>query len=231
MFTNYETRTFSYPSSTDAPLDVTCVGWTQGGCDVVWSDVLPRMLAVHGSAECGGKAVVELGAGSGLVGLLAARWASKVDITDGDEEEVSLIARNVEEHAPAGGCALSARFLEWGAEPAAEFLRDAQQPDGYDLVLAAQVVYVPAAIGPLAQSIAALMKADGTTLLYNDAVSTTATQPQCRALLDDALKAAGLRAAPCELRMPEGCELPHADAYLLRVTHAAKGGEEQPAIR
>ena len=34
-----------------------------------------------------------------------------------------------------------------------------------------------------------------------------------------------------ELRMPEGCELPHADAYLLRVTHAAKGGEEQPAIR
>ena len=174
MFTNYETRTFSYPSSTDAPLDVTCVGWTQGGCDVVWSDVLPRMLAVHGSAECGGKAVVELGAGSGLVGLLAARWASKVDITDGDEEEVSLIARNVEEHAPAGGCALSARFLEWGAEPAAEFLRDAQQPDGYDVVLAAQVVYVPAAIGPLAQSIAALMKADGTALLYNDAVSTGA---------------------------------------------------------
>ena len=97
LFTSHEPRHFAFTND----VEQTVLGWCQGGCDIVWSDHLPALLAEHGAAMCGGKTVLELGAGCGLVGLVAAHWATRVDITDGDEEEVELIRMNCAEHAPA----------------------------------------------------------------------------------------------------------------------------------
>ena len=67
MFVVHEPREFAFPSATDGShVKQVCLGWRQGGCDIVWSDVLPRLLATHGESVCGGKTVVELGAGCGL---------------------------------------------------------------------------------------------------------------------------------------------------------------------
>jgi predicted nicotinamide N-methyase len=215
FFETYETHEFEFPTSDEgAPLRQTCLSWR-----VPWSEVLPRLVAAHGAAICGGKTVIELGAGCGLVGLVAARFASHVDITDGDPEEVELIRSNVESHAPER-VPVNARYLDWGASQVAEARASGVlRPAGYDVVLAAQVVYVPAAIGLLVETIAALLSDDPRShaLLYNDAVACTSTQAECRALLDAALPRCGLRAEPCVLRLPPGCVLPHADSYLLRV--------------
>ena len=152
------------------------------------------------------------------VGLLAARWATRVDITDGDEEEVELIQRNCDEHAPAGGAVCAGHHLDWGTAQAAEARASGSLlAGGYDLVLAAQVVYVPEAIEKLVQTIAGLLAPSGTALLYNDAVTQMSTQQKCRELLDAALATHRLRAEPCELELPAGCAMPHADAYLLRI--------------
>ena len=178
-------------------------------------------MAAHGHQICGGKTVVELGAGCGLVGIMASRWASRVDITDGDEEEIPLIEKNCEQHAFAGGGECTAHFLDWGTETSrAARASGALLPGGYDVVLAAQVVYVPEAIPRLAETIAALLAdAPGSyALLYNDAVTQMSTQAICRTVLDEALASNGLHAVPCPLPLPPGCVFPHAGAYLLHIT-------------
>ena len=57
---------------------------------------------------------------------------------------------------------------------------------------------------PLVETMATLLARHGCALLYNDAVSTLTTQPKCRELLLEALAARGLRAAPCDSRLPSG---------------------------
>lgn len=223
LFSSHESRTFSFPTLDDdaAPLEQTCYGWVQGGCDICWSDVLPRMLAAHGQEICGGRTVVELGAGCGLVGLVASRFATRVDITDGDIEEIPLITANCDEHAFPGGAVCTGHFLDWGSTQVAEARASgALLAGGYDVVLAAQVVYVPDAIPKLAEAISGLLAPGGYALLYNDAVSCMKTQAECRALLDAGLAAQNLHAVPCELPLPKGCVMPHADAYILRITRA-----------
>ena len=54
----------------------TCLGWSMGGCDTVWADVLQRILCRNGRSLVGGCTVLELGAGCGQLGLLAGRRAS-----------------------------------------------------------------------------------------------------------------------------------------------------------
>lgn len=201
LFTNYESHTFTFASSASgAVIEQEILGWSAGGCAVVWSDLLPRVVAFHGEKLCSGKTVLELGAGCGLVGLVAAHWASRVDITDGDPQEVSLIEANVEANAPKGAsCSCSALHLDWGSQQAAAAKESgALVKEGYDVILAAQVVYVPDAIKPLVETIASLLaQHDGAEcILYNDAVACTATQGECRALLDAALTAHNLRQEP-----------------------------------
>jgi hypothetical protein len=236
---SWEAASFTFAKADGGPpIKQTVLGWVQGGCNITWSNVLPEILCSrYGPEICGGKTVLELGAGCGLIGLVAANWAMRVDITDGDEEEVELIRRNVEENAPTGGCVCSAVHLEWGGESAAAARKAGSplSPDGYDLILASQVVYVPAAIEPLVMTIATMLRDDSSeALLYNDAVSTTSTQQECRALLDAAIAAHGLVAEPalCDgadqptegrLRLPEGTVMPHADSYVLRIRRRARG--------
>lgn len=250
LFTNYEPHKFTFASSANGTvIEQEILGWSAGGCAVVWSDLLPRIVAFHGEPLCGGKTVLELGAGCGLVGLVAAHWASRVDITDGDPQEVSLIEANVAAYAPKAGGVCSALHLDWGAaQAAAAKASGAVVKDGYNLILAAQVVYVPDAIEPLVETIDSLLSEDGGSecILYNDAVACTATQAECRALLDAALAAHNLRQEPAlesarlslppvpvghEHDDPAGKQsasasaeseairwFPHEDAYLLRIT-------------
>ena len=225
MFTSYESASVTYEAS-DGVLTQSILGWRQGGCDIVLSDLLPRLIALHGKQIVGGATVLELGASCGLVGLIAAQFATLVDITDGDEEEVPLIERNVAENAVQASNPKAA-FLEWGMENARRARIDGTLrcgSNGYDVILASQVVYVPEAIPLLVETMWELLATDGVILLYNDAVSTTATQRECRQLLDAALSKFNLRwedvavTGAAELVLPANLSLPHADAYLLRIT-------------
>ena len=88
--------------------------------------------------------------------------------------------------------------LDWGKERAEEAKKAGTVVErGYDIILAAQVVYVPDAIKPLVETIATLLGESRTQNAFcNDAVTCTATQAECRALLDAALSAHGLQQEP-----------------------------------
>lgn len=87
----------------------------------VWTGSL---MACHYMARhpdiVAGKTVLELGAGTGVLGMLASRLGGAcVALTDGDEPSINLLQRNLE-HNNAGGC-MATRLL-WGDEESiAEF--------------------------------------------------------------------------------------------------------------
>ena len=249
LLTDYHETTVEYEGQGAERIRQTCLGWSMGGCDTVWADVLQRILCRNGRSMVGGCAVLELGAGCGQLGLFASNWASRVDITDGDEEEVVLIAVNIEQHAPAKA-EMHAVHLDWSRPQEAEARLLGRET--YDVILASQVSYIP----DLARTIRFYLSPRGTAYLYNDQVGGTprsashedhartvaphpwqvalhgTTQAECRALLDRALLAEGLQAVELEPAGGSGLEFPpeaveamrrRSASYLLRIQRAGAG--------
>lgn len=102
----------------------------------------------------------ELGAGLGIVSILADKLgtARSVVCTDGDDEALDAFRSNI----PA--LALSSSFdldkLYWGKNE--EFL--VKYPDGFDVVLAADVIYEAEQVKPLISTVKEIMK--GGCLIY-----------------------------------------------------------------
>ena len=122
----------------------------------VWpgSKVLGEWLTRH-SDVVAGKRVVEVGAGCGLPGLVAAAvGARRVTLTDLPEALASL-RRNASENARAVSCEVTCEALRWGAHGAG-------LPD-CDVVLGADVVYKEALIAPLLSTLRALVFRVGQT--------------------------------------------------------------------
>jgi len=124
-------------------LDTGCVG---GG---VWSasPVLIRYLAAL-DKDWRGQRVMELGAGSGTVGLALARLGAHVTLTD-LPAMVHVLRVNVERNFPAGAApdpsaaAVTCRAQRWG------------EPLGggpYDVVVGADIVYMDGSFDPLVRT-------------------------------------------------------------------------------
>jgi len=190
MFTSYEEEVVEYEGRGGETVRQRLLGWKKGAetniC--IWSNILPRVVASNGS-RFRGLNVLELGAGCGVLGLLACRHAASVTITDGDKEEVALIAANCEH---SQGCRPVAAFLEWGVAAAQAAVSHVGHRGTYDAILGSQVVYKPDCIGPLVETVDFFLSEDGEMWLYNDAVSTTTTYEACRELLDGSLRLHGL---------------------------------------
>jgi predicted nicotinamide N-methyase len=155
--------------------------------------LLSTYLCEHAPALVAGRRCVEVGAGLGLVGLVAARLGpARVLLTDMVASQPLLernIARNAALH-PASGAVLRAAELLWGdAEQLA-----AAGPGQWDLVLASDLIYgynedlVRALVG----TVHALLAPGGALLVAYEHrenwLSAVALQDGC--------KAAGLLAQP-----------------------------------
>ena len=112
-----------------------------GTCHRLWptSLVLSTFLCEHPELIAG-KRVIELGSGSGAVGLVcAALGAASVTVTD-MPDALELMARNVELNARPGGPEVRAAPCTWGdAQHLAALL--AANGGGFDVVLCCEVVY------------------------------------------------------------------------------------------
>jgi len=108
-----------------------------------------------------GKHVLELGAGTGVVGLTLGSLGAHVTLTDFDVEALNLMLHNIRANSLAMGTAL---FLEWG-DPT-RYLT--QQP--IDIIVAAEVLYdMGGGEGDgvlLAHALEAHMKKDSRTAAY-----------------------------------------------------------------
>lgn len=104
-----------------------------------------------------GKKVCELGAGLGLVSILLEKLDTGLEhlvATDGDEPTLDLLIENKVENE----CEFDTAYLWWGQH--ADFV--SEHPDGFDILLAADVIYEEEQIEPLINSVCALMKSECT---------------------------------------------------------------------
>ncbi|KAJ8396331.1 hypothetical protein AAFF_G00019080 [Aldrovandia affinis] len=112
--------------------------WSRlGVAAVVWdAAVVLCMYLELGQIELRGKGAIELGAGTGLVGIVAALLGAKVTITD-REPAMELLRVNVRDNIPPeqqGAVVVSE--LTWG-----EGL-ERYPAGGYDIILGADIVYL-----------------------------------------------------------------------------------------
>ena len=106
-----------------------------------------------------GKRVIELGAGIGNVSILIDKLkrAETVLATDGDDDTIELLRANVERV----NSHVIVRKLSWGQQD--DF--KAEFPEGFDLIVAADVVYEDEQVEPLLEAVTDLLHADGIFLL------------------------------------------------------------------
>ncbi|XP_035264421.1 protein N-lysine methyltransferase METTL21A isoform X2 [Anguilla anguilla] len=130
-----------------------------GVAAVVWdAAVVLCMYMELGQIELAGKTVIELGAGTGLAGIVAALLGARVTITD-REPALELLRANVHDNVPPeqqGAVAVSE--LTWG-----EGL-ERYPAGGYDVVLGADIVYLEETFPALLRTLEHL-SSDGTAVL------------------------------------------------------------------
>ncbi|KAG7448922.1 S-adenosyl-L-methionine-dependent methyltransferase [Guyanagaster necrorhizus] len=133
-------------SPSEEPLVVTLSVDASPGCGgIVWpaGQILSNYLVRTLRSFLQGKTVLELGSGTGLVGIVAAKLGAKVYVTD-QAPLLDIMRRNVLRNNLASSCTVSE--LNWGEPTPA----DIPAPD---VVLAADCVYFEPAFPLLVQTL------------------------------------------------------------------------------
>ncbi|XP_056226283.1 protein N-lysine methyltransferase METTL21A [Seriola aureovittata] len=119
-----------------------------GVAAVVWdAAVVMCMYLELGQVELKGKVAIELGAGTGLVGIVAALLGAKVTITD-REPALDFLSANVKANLPQNyQGAVIVSELTWGER------LELYPAGGFDLVLGADIVYLEDTFVPLLQTL------------------------------------------------------------------------------
>ncbi|CAH0488086.1 unnamed protein product [Peronospora farinosa] len=114
-----------------------------------------------------GKRVLELGAGTGICSIVSSKLgAVKCLATDGDEQVVELLAKNV--HVNMVEDVVTARSLFWGDEPSTQTLLD-EFPDALtdvDVVLAGDVLYKSELLPLLFDTVTQVLMLDNTERVF-----------------------------------------------------------------
>ena len=116
-----------------------------------WADVWPAAVALGRrliASDLRGVRVVELGAGVALAGLAAAHAGADVLVTDYEPAALEFAAEN----AAKNQLRIATACLDW---------RDPHWPRGFDLVLAADILYEARNVAPVAQLIPELLAPGG----------------------------------------------------------------------
>ncbi|KAI9349269.1 hypothetical protein DFJ73DRAFT_760641 [Zopfochytrium polystomum] len=126
-----KTKQFSFPPRLPAPLQISelsytaaGLGWQTWGCAVLLSQLIANSRE---TVTVAGATVLELGCGTGLAGIAAARCgARRVWLTDGSEAAV----RNAGENARRNGCAVVRRPSGSGGGGSADAAEDSSSVEG-----------------------------------------------------------------------------------------------------
>jgi predicted nicotinamide N-methyase len=122
-----------------------------------WADIWPSSRALGGyllAMPGDGQTFLELGGGCGLVSICAALAGFDVTPTDYEADALAFMRVNA---ARNGAVIRLPRLLDWRAIPA-----DAGR---YDVIVAADVLYEPRSVAPVASAIATLLRRGGLGLV------------------------------------------------------------------
>jgi predicted nicotinamide N-methyase len=146
----------------------------------------------------------------------------KIRITDGDEDTVNLLDINLGKNKL--GCEIGQQLL-WDEEDEAEDVRSClgSNNDGFDLVVAADVVYEDACVAPLLNTVLQLLKPTGKFLL----AYTPRVVPFSR--LEEEAKSRGLRCVDAAFKCHESFDNGELRKYkmLIYTLGAADGGSNE----
>jgi predicted nicotinamide N-methyase len=154
-------RVFEWPAVGSISIEQGVAGFGQTG-QVVWN--AGALLAEHmatrlGPSFFGGKRVLELGCGTGLPGIVAARLgASKLVLTDGTKEVIARAELNAAANLKGMPVAVSSMQLNWGEVTGKEL-------GTFDVLLASDVLYQAAGWRPFAQTAGELLAPNGVVLV------------------------------------------------------------------
>jgi hypothetical protein len=136
-----------------------------------------------------GDSVIELGAGTGLVGLMAARGAGRVDVTDGDPYVVAALRETIAAHHSESACCIRALYIDW-SQPSS--YADAGP---YDSVVASDITFLESAPPRVLACIASLLRVGGLAFIahverfaWNTATSQQETEDALVAMLRGAAR-------------------------------------------
>lgn len=79
----------------------------------LWQSAPPLARMLADPAVAGGKSMLELGCGVGLVGIAAARAGARVLMTDYDDDALQFTRANIRTNIPSGVTSPEVRRLDW----------------------------------------------------------------------------------------------------------------------
>ncbi|KAK3247729.1 hypothetical protein CYMTET_42780 [Cymbomonas tetramitiformis] len=99
----------------------------------------------NAEANLSTKKVLELGAGTGAVGLALAAAGAEVILTDGSDQALSLLRQNVDDNAALFAIEPRVERLRWGVTEDFEAMQKVQ-PHSFDFIVASECVYGESAV-------------------------------------------------------------------------------------
>ncbi len=129
------------------------------GCDpfpfgvLLWESAVVLSEVLAGAEELTGTSVLELGAGTGLAGLVAASLGAVVAQTDYSYEALALCRRNAAANRIGG---IDVRWADW---------RNWHGDDTFDLVIAADILYEPDLYGVILGVLERVVRPGGVVLM------------------------------------------------------------------
>ncbi|XP_028854388.1 protein N-lysine methyltransferase METTL21D [Denticeps clupeoides] len=187
--------------------DVGCVVWDAA---IVLAKYLETQFFNPQDGVCtwSSKNVLELGAGTGLVGIMAATLGAKVTLTD-LEDLLPLLHLNIRANEALVTGSISAKVLEWG-QNVADFLPCP------DFILMADCIYYEESITPLMETLKTL-SGPQTTVICCYEQRTEGVNPKVEKLFLEML----LRDFQCE-EVPNERQDPEFNSPDIRILHLCR---------
>ncbi|KAI5075376.1 hypothetical protein GOP47_0009934 [Adiantum capillus-veneris] len=160
---SYVLKTFQYGSQI---ITLYCLQTSSTDYDltgqIVWpgAELLNKYIA-RGLLSLNELAILELGSGVGLTGLLCGRYCKKIVMTDHNDKVLEVLQRNIDlqpsicdtnSHASTLLC----EKLEWGNEQHLSNILE-KHPEGFDLILGADICYQQDSLSSLFKTVKSLL--------------------------------------------------------------------------
>ncbi|CAI5524572.1 unnamed protein product [Closterium sp. Naga37s-1] len=224
---SYVLRSFSF---NDISVPLYCLAAATTDYDltgqIVWpgAAILADYLTAH-PQEVAGKAVVEVGAGAGLAGLVCAHvGSSAVTLTDHNSEVLQVVQRNVHHHnllfqqRASASCSptLECAQLEWADQQHLDALL-AAHPTGFDVIIGADICYQQCHVPPLFTCIKALLSARQQQAISSSQLRSSHHGPGHDLLHDAPQETSAIDARVCEEVASQHAKLPPSSFILAYV--------------
>lgn len=132
---------------------------------IVWPacELTAGYLAFSGRTLITDQAVLELGSGAGLCGLVASQFASDCTLSDNEPEVLALLERNIKHASTA--CNTRIVRLSWGNENDVQRLREGAGRERWPVIVGVEIMFQRSAVLLLFRTICELLAEDGVFIL------------------------------------------------------------------